>query len=124
MQAKPVKTYQKIGIGLLLACAVLGAGAAAHAVLARKDASAPQVTATSVSYTGKKGETVLAELREVAHITTQDSQYGVYVSGINGTRGGTGGNYWDYYVNGKQAAVGAGSYVMHGGEAIQWKFEK
>ena len=31
--------------------------------------------------------------------------------------------FWAFYVNGKQAQVGAGSYVLHQGDKIEWKIE-
>lgn len=32
--------------------------------------------------------------------------------------------FWAFYVNGKQASVGAGSYILRAGDKIEWKIEK
>ena len=31
--------------------------------------------------------------------------------------------FWAFYVNGKQAEVGAGSYIVKQGDTIEWKIE-
>ncbi len=31
--------------------------------------------------------------------------------------------FWAFYVNGKQAQVGAGSYILHPADKIEWKIE-
>ena len=31
--------------------------------------------------------------------------------------------FWAFYVNGKQAQVGAGSYILHQSDKIEWKIE-
>ncbi len=35
---------------------------------------------------------------------------------------GTGGNYWQYWVNNNYASVGADSYIVKGRDVIEWKF--
>lgn len=80
---------------------------------------------TTISYTGNKGETALAQLKRVApNVITKQSSYGEYVDSIDGLASGTDGKYWSFYVNGSLATEGAGAYIANGGEKIEWKFEK
>lgn len=77
-----------------------------------------------MQYVGAPGSTVLVQLQHTARILTKASSYGTMVTSINGLANGTNGKYWMYYVDGKQAAVGADAYVLRGGEQVTWKFEK
>lgn len=76
-----------------------------------------------VSFTAEPDKTVLDQLASHAAIETKESTYGTYVDSINGKKGGEGGKYWTFYVDGQMAQVGAGAYVTEGGEKIEWKFE-
>jgi hypothetical protein len=51
------------------------------------------------------------------------SGVGEYVVAINGLTETTGKNFWAFYVNGKQAKVGAGDYVLQAGDKVEWKLE-
>jgi hypothetical protein len=44
------------------------------------------------------------------------------VTSIDGTFG-NGPKYWTFYVNGKQADVGASSYVTKSSDNIMWKLQ-
>lgn len=44
----------------------------------------------------------------------------VYVTAINGVDDGEGGRFWQYWVNGEYAAVGADWYVLEDGDAVVW----
>lgn len=80
---------------------------------------------TEISYAAKPGITSLEQLRQEARdVVTQQSEYGEYVDSIEGHKGGDGGNYWSFYVDGAMSEVGAGSYTQKGGEEIVWKFQK
>jgi hypothetical protein len=79
--------------------------------------------ATELSFTATKGLSVLDQLKKQATIETQDSAYGPFVSAINSVKGGTGGKYWSFYVNGALAQKGAADYITVGGEKITWKLE-
>ena len=47
-----------------------------------------------------------------------------YVTGINGREADTKKKeYWAFYVNGKPATVGAGSYILKQADKIEWKIE-
>ena len=51
-----------------------------------------------------------------------DSQYGKFITSINGVAP-TGNDYWAFYVNGKQASVGADSYQLKPGDQISFQYE-
>ncbi|HKU18945.1 MAG TPA: DUF4430 domain-containing protein [Candidatus Saccharimonadales bacterium] len=78
---------------------------------------------TQLSYQGEAGKSALVLLKTHASVVTKNSSYGVYVESINGVAGGTSSKYWMLYVNGKQAQVGASSYITKAGDVVTWKFE-
>jgi hypothetical protein len=45
------------------------------------------------------------------------------INSINNAVGGTDGNYWQYYVNGKLPEVGADKYPVTNGDVLTWSFE-
>ncbi len=50
---------------------------------------------------------------------------GPFIDGIAGVNSDPArGLYWIYYVNGEYAEVGAGAYVLNGGETVLWRYEK
>jgi hypothetical protein len=57
-------------------------------------------------------------VREV-HYTVPDA---VFVTAINGTMNGQGGQYWQYWVSGVYGDVGADHYTLHQGDVVQWRF--
>ena len=52
------------------------------------------------------------------------SGVGEFVTVINGIKETSGKNFWALYVNGKQAKVGAGDYVLQEGDKVEWKLEE
>ncbi len=77
------------------------------------------VTRTITVQTGK---TALEILDSTATITTSKSSYGVLVESVNGYKNGTDNKYWTYMINGKEAPIGAGEYIVKNGDIIEWKF--
>lgn len=73
-------------------------------------------------YQGQEGKTVLELLKTYAKIETKSSSPGEYVTSINGNDGG-GKWHWLFYVNGKAADIGAGAYVTHDSDKIEWKLQ-
>ena len=47
---------------------------------------------------------------------------GVLIEEINGKKNGEQGKNWQYWVNNEYAKVGADSYLLQGGEVIEWKY--
>lgn len=77
---------------------------------------------TTYSYKGQDGKTAL-ELLKAAYpksTTKTSGSLGEYVTGINGQEAGTS-EYWEFLVNGKSSAVGAGSYVTKSTDTLEWK---
>lgn len=78
---------------------------------------------TQISYQGEDGKTALELLKTHADVkTTKDPSLGEYVTSVNGNDGG-GKKYWLYFVDGKEAAEGAGTYVTKSSETIEWKLQ-
>lgn len=121
---RPTKIKIIIGVVFFL-LVVLGAvyDVAAHRSTTASQSAAVHATTTVVTYRGQNGQNALQLLKMHAKVVTKSSSLGDYVVSINGNDGG-GTKYWLFYVNGKQAQVGAASYVTHDGEIIQWKLEK
>jgi hypothetical protein len=82
-----------------------------------------QTNFTYLRYQGQAGKTALELLKTEATVETKDSSYGPYVDSINGVKGGEGGKYWAFYVNGSLAQQGADAYTTKTGDNIEWKFE-
>lgn len=86
-------------------------------------ASAEQtnIRENGVSYRGVNGQTALAILKQNYKVTTKTySGMGEFVTAINGVSPSDS-QYWAFYVNGKLAEVGAGSYTTKTGDKIEWK---
>lgn len=79
---------------------------------------------TEFTYVATAGTSVLTQLDQIADVKTQESEFGAFVDSINGTKGGTDGKYWLYFVNGESATTSADSYITKGGEKIEWKLTK
>lgn len=91
--------------------------------------TAPKMTlsseeTTEFTYVATADSSVLEQLEQIADVETQQSDFGVFVDSINGTKGGTDGKYWLYFVDGTSATISADSYITKGGEKIEWKLTK
>jgi len=74
---------------------------------------------TSVQYSGQDGKSALELLR--AGYQVEASNQG-FVTAIDGTKPGNQ-QFWAFYVNGKQAEVGAKDYQTHNTDSVEWKLE-
>ena len=77
----------------------------------------------TVSYEGQTGSTALEVLKTLADVTTEDSSFGEFVTGINGQQADGSSEYWSFYVGGEYASEGAGTYQTTDGEQIEWVLE-
>lgn len=77
----------------------------------------------TVSYEGVSGKTALEVLKEGIDVETQSSDFGDFVTSINGVKADAAKEYWSFYVNGAYANEGAGTYKTTDGEKIEWKLE-
>lgn len=76
-------------------------------------------TTDSVTYAGQAGKNAL-ELLQTNHQVDVSAQG--FVNAIDGVKPGDH-QYWSFYVNGKQADVGAKDYQTKTSDAIEWKLE-
>lgn len=74
-----------------------------------------------ISYEGKANTTALSLLEKNAEIKTSGSGKNVFVTTINGITANPKNQYWAFYINGKSATIGAGSYVTKDSDTITWK---
>jgi len=82
---------------------------------------APTTSSTLV----KVGTTALDLLKQTTKIETKGEGVNAYVVTINGRpASNVAKEFWAFYVNGKPATVGAGSYVLKFNDKILWKIEK
>lgn len=72
-----------------------------------------------------KGETALELLKKTNSVVTQGEGENAFVTEINSVK--TDSNkkeFWAFYINGKTASIGAGSYQLQNNDRIEWKIEK
>jgi len=120
-RAALIKTNIIIGVAVLLG---LGGGVWAytansptHKVEVRRN---EQQQITQISYYGQQGQNALALLKKHASVQTHHYSFGDMVVSINGVKG-TGPKYWTFYVNGKEASVGAGNYATKNSDLLKWE---
>ena len=71
------------------------------------------------------GKTALDLTKEKASVKIKGEGVNAYVTEINRQETlNSKKEYWAFYVNGKMAEVGAGSYQLKDGDKIEWKIEK
>lgn len=74
-------------------------------------------------------ETVLRMLERLddadssLQLTTKEfAGLGILVEGMGAYQNGTDGKYWQYFINGTLAPVGADQYVPAAGDRVEWRF--
>jgi hypothetical protein len=68
------------------------------------------------------GKTALEATESKVTVNTKGSGTDAYVISINGYEAGAEKHeFWEFNVNGNQAPVGAGSYIVQNNDEIQWK---
>lgn len=77
----------------------------------------------TVSYEGITGMTALEVLKAGTNVTTEDSNFGEYVTSIAGIEADSTQEYWALYVNDQYADEGAGTLQTQDGDQIVWKLE-
>ena len=117
---------QKTVIGGVLLIAALGFGSWAYTANSPSHkvsvVTNAQHQVTQLSYRGQAGQTALALLQKHATVQTKHYSFGDMVASINGTKG-TGPKYWTFYINSKEASVGAGTYVTKSTDTLSWKLQ-
>ena len=115
---------QNLLLSVALTALLLGAGCAQQATTSSdtKNATpsnAPTAPAPTITYSGQDGKNALVLLQ--AHHQVDASSQG-FVNVIDGIKPSDH-QFWAFYVNGKQAEVGAKDYQTKNGDAIEWKLE-
>lgn len=72
-----------------------------------------------------KGWSAYDLLKSYNTVATKGEGINTYITTIDNHRADEGDKeFWAFYVNGKQASVGAGSYILQPEDKIEWKIEK
>jgi len=72
----------------------------------------------------KIGSTALQLLTSTHKVLSKGEKENTYITAIDRrVASGTNKEFWSFYVNGKQAQVGAGSYIVKNNDTIEWKIE-
>ena len=105
---------------------VLGAGAVIWSQTANSDhvsiVKNSQNQTTQISYKGENGKDALSLLKQHAVVQVKHYSFGDLVTSINGTAG-NGPKYWTFYINGKEAQVGAGAYTTKNSDTLSWRLQ-
>jgi hypothetical protein len=115
---------------ILVAVLVVGAvaGGTVGAVIANSPSHKVHTTTnsgqqiTEIGYRGQNGVNALTLLERHAQVQTKHYSFGDFVTSIDGVPG-NGPKYWTFYVNGRQASVGAGAYISKNSDKIDWKLQ-
>jgi hypothetical protein len=81
-------------------------------------------TRKSVSYNCEQGKTAFELLESSYQTDTKDTSFGKMVMGIDNVKSEENKDFWAFYVDNKQATVGAQLYNCMDQEKIEWKLEK
>ena len=103
-------------------------------LLSTKKSIAQQTLTVYLKISGQKnfikkeiisGKTALDLTKEKASVKIKGEGVNAYLTEINNQEAlNSKKEYWAFYVNGKMAEVGAGSYQLKDGDKIEWKIEK
>ncbi len=78
----------------------------------------------NISYDGKEGIDALSILKEKYPVEFQISEFGSFVTSINGQSAETNKNFWAFYVNGMLADKAADKFITKNTDKIEWKLEE
>lgn len=98
---------------------------AALSVSVTIDGTSAEGESTTAEVSVPEGATVYDALVATgADVNASDSEYGMYVMGINGLAAGDHGDMsgWLFTVNGEMAEVGCSQYELADGDAVVWTY--
>lgn len=81
------------------------------------------IPAEQICYSGIEGKTALEILKINNAVETQNSSFGEFVTSLNGKKADSTKEFWGFYVNGKMASEGAGTYKTKDADVIVWKID-
>ena len=74
-----------------------------------------------IKYNGREGKNALELLKSTYTVETKSyGSAGEFVESINGIKPDAN-HFWEFFVNGKSASVGAGSYITKSDDVLEWK---
>lgn len=126
---KKITKQQIIGIvvAVVLVIAAIAAGVYYNqsintsAPITLNEIAKPKLVNNTLTYQGKDGLTALTLLQENATIVTSGTGELAFVTTIDGVTANPTNQYWQLFVNGKSASVGAGSLVTKSTDTIKWE---
>ncbi len=135
LMEKTKKSFYKFFILVLVILAIFaGYSFYQTKLLSTKKSIAQQILTVYLKISGQKdfikqdiisGKTALDLTKEKANTKIKGEGVNAYVTEINSQEAlNSKKEYWAFYVNGKMAEVGAGSYKLKDGDKIEWKIEK
>lgn len=87
-----------------------------------KDAEVKSVE-NGIKYNGQEGKTALEILKSKYTVETKSfGSAGEFVESINRIKPDAN-HFWKFFINGKPASVGAGSYVTRNEDVLEWKLD-
>jgi hypothetical protein len=117
-------TRQAFVIGAIL-LVLIGLGALASQVAQNHSptTTSPSSTVTkTITYKGEDGKTVIELLERDHRVEKRDSEYGTFVTTIDGIAQ-TDNSFWLYYIDGQAATVAGDKAVTKNGQTIEWRYE-
>lgn len=78
----------------------------------------------TVTYSGEEGKDALSILKELTEVATDSSDFGEFVTSINGVAADPDTEFWAFYVNGELASEGAGIYQTKSTDTIEWRIDR
>jgi len=115
-------------IYVVVAVIIIAAGVGSGIYIHDNNSGHVQTTAnsqhqiTQISYDGKNGENAFVLLKKYAAVQAKHYSFGYLVTSIDGVVG-NGPKYWTFYVNSREASVGASLYITKSSDKITWKLE-
>lgn len=120
--AQIIKTNITVAVVAVMVAGGAGVALWSHGASPKAQITIQQSQTTDVKYNGVEGSNALDLLKKYAKVETKHYSFGDLVTSINGTAG-NGPKYWSFFVNGKMSDIGAGAYITHTGDAIEWKLQ-
>ena len=123
--SQKTKTIAVLGVLVVIGATLIGISIANDNAEHNTSGTQTQQVKTTdvVTYQGEEGKTALAILKASYNVETKTYDgIGEMVTGINGVAPDSK-HFWAFYVNGKQAEVGAGQYQTKAGDKISWKLD-
>ena len=78
----------------------------------------------NVKYSGEDSKDALSILKSHTEVKTDSSDFGEFVTEINGVAADPKTEFWAFYVNGELASEGAGTYQTKSTDTIEWRIDK